>query len=111
MKSMVRRYALSGILFSPTIAYSRCCDVTQGSPDDEFQGLMLVRRGVRSVRLHLHEHNYAMERQCHWHTAATVLEWSTLAHSVWHFVYQQQHIMRQCTSVTDRRTDRRTLTS
>jgi len=34
---------------------------------------------------------YAMRWRCHWHTAATVIEWSILAHSVRHFVYHQQH--------------------
>ena len=49
--------------------------------------LMRVRSSVLSVR-HLHKHS--VRRRRHWHVAATVIEWSILAHSVQHFVYQQQ---------------------
>ena len=33
---------------------------------------------------------HALRWRGHWRIAATVVEWSILAYSVWHFVYQQQ---------------------
>ena len=35
---------------------------------------------------------HAVKRRCHWRIAPTVIEWSILVHSVWHFVYQQHNV-------------------